>query len=166
MNLADYAPLVRQMVRRYGLHYDAAESESRVWGALWRAAETWRPDCGASFETWARWYAQGALAHAKGVAARRRHIQLLGDVDVASAQSTPDPAPRWLGPAIKALPPRYAEAVSLVFGQDLTYVDAGRQMGITGEAVRQLIVKATTQLRKAAPTPEKKLDAQLATSHS
>ena len=149
----DQIAFARRMARRYGSLSDPAESESRALESVWRASLTWREGAGCTFNTWANWYTRRSLWVLRRSNVRRRAIVADGFDPEWVATPAPDVATLDQGEslrrALEKLPPRQRTAVELVHLQELSHVEAARQMNTTRQTVANLLKPALKKLRRA-----------------
>ena len=146
-------PFVERLAKRYGSRRDPAESLSRAWAGVWRASETYRPDAGCSFETWAIWYVRGKMYVLHRAQARHRRVAPASEyVERCGTATTEDLRDVFgseaLDEALTRLPTRQRQAVELVYFRGLDREAAGLEMGVTRQAVQNLLAKALVNLRE------------------
>ncbi len=145
----------RHASRMFGLAYrmlgDAALAEDVVQEAflrLWRQARRWRPE--ARVSTWLY-----RVVHNLCIDELRARRKLSDE----EPPDRPDPADgpmaiehkgqvaKHVNAAISDLPPRQRAAVTLVYHQEMTNIEAAEVMGVTIDALESLLVRARRGLR-------------------
>jgi RNA polymerase sigma factor (sigma-70 family) len=145
------------------------EEEARQAGrrGLWRAVLGYDPERGAKFVSYAyvaimRYVWNAVKSHLRG---RRREIGM-GVLQLYFYQTAPDPAVLQeeeeiridLQKLLDRLPERLRRVITAHYGLDgrdwRSHAEIARQMGVTGERVRQLEVEALVWLRQPAHSQE------------
>ena len=78
---------------------------------------------------------------------RRRRPEPVADPDRATADPAPEPADPALWAAVRALPPRQRQAVTLHYVGGLTYAEAAGAMGCSEDAARRSAFEGIRRLR-------------------
>jgi len=139
---------------------EAAEAEDVAQEAMiraWRQSGRWRPG-GARFDTWLH---RVTLNLCYDRLRRRREVSMDTPPDRADEGPAPDRGlqARDVGlrvaAAMKDLPDRQREALSLCHYQELTNIEAAEVMGISVEALESLLSRGRRALRTALADVER-----------
>ncbi len=107
------------------------------------AVDTFRPDLGNGFSSYASWCIKRAIRDA--ISDSRRVAELVPD------ETDPDPGATEMLDALEALPERPRRILELRYGLDgserRSYTAIGRELGICKERVRQIELRALHALR-------------------
>lgn len=80
--------------------------------------------------------------------ARRRRPEPVAEPDAVAPGGTPEPADAALWEAVRGLPPRQRQAVTLHYAGGLTYAEAGTAMGCSEDAARRSAFEGIRRLRE------------------
>lgn len=143
----------RRTVRRFtpGGARAHPDVQAAAWAGLERAIAS--DDGRGNFDAWAKRCIRGYVSNARRDGQTRMKIgEPLGAVDDLAPPSAPPSDPFVRGAierAFAALPPRQAEAASLVLVDGMTEAEAGVALGVTPPCVHGLVKRARVRLQLA-----------------
>jgi RNA polymerase sigma factor (sigma-70 family) len=161
-----YLPMARALARPFKAQLPAGweEFESAACAALVDAARSFEPDRGVKFPTFARQRIWGELRDVRHRLIKQAQHER-GRADVRSPPARPveeqpgrdrrpvgwelesrEEAEGWL----RKLPRRHAEAMRLIYLEELTHAEAARRMGYTPSRVTYLHLESLALLREVS----------------
>lgn len=145
-----HAPrMLRLAYRMLGDTALAEDVVQEVFLRLWRQSSTWRPE--ARIDTWIY-----RVVHNLCVDELRTRRRLSDEEPPDRADPADGPATvghrgqvaTQVNAAIAALPPRQRAAITLVYHQEMSNIEAAQVMGVTVEAVESLLTRARRKLKQ------------------